>query len=425
MSSPTPQYVGAAACSSSNCHGSVTARLDSAMSLQNEYVTWYKSDRHAKAYETLSTDRALRIARLVGMVDGTATPGDWLARAARPERCLDCHALDVPAAQRGPKFKLEDGVSCEACHGPAGGWLTRHTERGWEPSQSLALGMRETSDPGTAAEICMGCHLGTAARQVDHALLAAGHPTLVFELDTFGINMPVHWKEHDGNRRWFRGGAWAAGQAIGLRDGLRHLVRQARERGWPDFAAYECSACHHDLRRPTWRQQRGFPGRTPGTPALDSSRHALLPLLARAVGSSEAGTIRTGMERVGRLASDARPPREVAARAEAVVAAAERVLGDVEGAPLGDEQIRRLLRDIVDTAEPLAYGGFRTAQQAAWALDALAVAHIELERGVRPAAPDDPLRGAIGRLFDALKDPGSYDPARFARDTRALRVYLP
>ena len=131
------------------------------------------------------------------------------------------------------------------------------------------------------------------------------------------------------------------------------------------------------------------------------------------------------MERVRRLASDARPPREVAAGAEAVVAAAERVLGDVEGAPLGDEQLRRLLRDIVDTAEPLAYGGFRTAQQAAWALDALAVAHIELVRGVRPAAPDDPLRGAIGRLFDGLKDPGSYDPARFARDTRALRLYLP
>src|SRR2546422_5478780 len=159
------QYVGAAACSSSNCHGSVAARPDSARSLQNEYVTWYKSDRHAKAYESLRTDRALRIARLAGMVDGTATPEDWLARAARPERCLDCHALNVPASQRGPKFKLEDGVSCEACHGPAGGWLTRHTERDWKPSQSLALGMRETSDPATAAEICMGCHLGTAARQ--------------------------------------------------------------------------------------------------------------------------------------------------------------------------------------------------------------------------------------------------------------------
>ncbi len=44
-----PRYVGAAACASQNCHGSVTARRDSETSLQNEYVTWYRDDRHAKA----------------------------------------------------------------------------------------------------------------------------------------------------------------------------------------------------------------------------------------------------------------------------------------------------------------------------------------------------------------------------------------
>src|SRR5207244_208402 len=130
------RYVGPAACSSANCHGSVTPRSDSKTSLQNEYVTWHRSDRHAKAYEALLTERALHIARLLGMADTSATPSSWLARASHPERCLDCHTLNVPEARQPSTsgVKVEDGVSCEACHGPAGAWLTGHTERDWEPA---------------------------------------------------------------------------------------------------------------------------------------------------------------------------------------------------------------------------------------------------------------------------------------------------
>ena len=174
---PPRRYVGAAACSSNNCHGSVTPRLDSKRSMQNEYVTWYKSDRHAKAYEALVGERALRIARLLGMVDASAAAATWLKQTPRAERCLDCHTLNVPAGLRASKFNLEDGVSCEACHGPANAWLTKHTERGWDPAQSLGLGMLDTTDPGRAAETCLTCHLGTATKRVDHEMLAAGHPT--------------------------------------------------------------------------------------------------------------------------------------------------------------------------------------------------------------------------------------------------------
>jgi len=422
---PPRRYVGAAACSSNNCHGSVTPRLDSKRSMQNEYVTWYKSDRHAKAYEALVGERALRIARLLGMVDASAAAATWLKQTPRAERCLDCHTLNVPAGLRASKFNLEDGVSCEACHGPANAWLTKHTERGWDPAQSLGLGMLDTTDPGRAAETCLTCHLGTATKRVDHEMLAAGHPPVAFELDTFAANMPPHWKEHDANRRWFRGGAWTAGQAVALREAVRHLVQPASEHGWPDFSVYECSSCHHDLRKPSWRQQRGYAGRTPGAPSLDPSRHTLLLFLARAVGSPEAAALSAGMQQIGRLASDARPPRDVDAVAGGVVAAAGRVLERTAAAPLDDGQMRRLLRDIVDAAEPLAYDGFRTAQQAAWALDALAVARVEVGQGGQPGKEGDPLRRAIGQLFEDLRDPAAYDPARFARDVGTLRRYVP
>ena len=34
-------------------------------------------------------------------------------------------------------FKMEDGVGCENCHGPAVGWLGPHTTRGWSHEQSV------------------------------------------------------------------------------------------------------------------------------------------------------------------------------------------------------------------------------------------------------------------------------------------------
>jgi hypothetical protein len=77
------------------------------------------------------------------------------------------------------------------------------------------------------------------------------------------------------------------------------------------------------------------------------------------------------------------------------------------------------MRAIVGDRDALASGGFRTAQQVAWTLDALAAART----GDGPER--DPLRAAIGRLFDELADPATYDPSRFARDLGALAAQLP
>jgi hypothetical protein len=63
-----------------------------------------------------------------------------------------------------------------------------------------------------------------------------------------------------------------------------------------------------------------------------------------------------------------------------------------------------LMRAIRGDATRLAYEGFRTAQQTAWGLDALA--------GARGDGAD----AAMGRVFDGLRDPRGYDPGRFARE---------
>src|SRR4029450_1923213 len=111
--------VGVVNCANSLCQGWVQPIKDSNV-LQTEYVTWSRVDKHARSYRALFNEQSLRIARNLG-----------LAKPPSEEKlCLDCHAHNVPVALRGERFKFDDGVSCEACHGPAGRWLGSQAHAG-------------------------------------------------------------------------------------------------------------------------------------------------------------------------------------------------------------------------------------------------------------------------------------------------------
>ena len=107
--------LGTVTCASSTCHGSVLAWDD--VVLHNEYTTWARLDRHTRAYATLLTPASVSIARKLGL----STP------AHEAPECLACHAYAPPAEQRGERFVLSDGISCEGCHGPAERWVASHT----------------------------------------------------------------------------------------------------------------------------------------------------------------------------------------------------------------------------------------------------------------------------------------------------------
>src|SRR5437763_9601813 len=106
-------YVGPGSCSAVACHGAIRP-TPGARILQNEYNTWVALDRHARATEVLSNSVSQRMARILAIGNPAQAPA-----------CLACHSIDVPAAKRGRTFASE-GVSCEACHGPASAWLGYH-----------------------------------------------------------------------------------------------------------------------------------------------------------------------------------------------------------------------------------------------------------------------------------------------------------
>src|SRR5579864_1177883 len=265
------KYVGPGSCSASACHGGVQPMLTTRV-LQNEYSTWVVQDPHAKAFRSLENPVSQRMGKILGIGD-----------ASKAHKCLACHALDVKPEEHARDFDLSEGVSCESCHGPASAWLGPHIVKGWTPQKSLSLGMADLYNIERRSENCLSCHLGTPEKEVDHEMIAAGHPDLVFELDSYTAIMPPHWKlandPNDGAR------AWSVGQAVQLREQLRRMARHAESPKWPEYSELDCFSCHHSLTKPeaSWRQAEGYANRTPGTAPWNGSHFAVLRVAAKEI----------------------------------------------------------------------------------------------------------------------------------------------
>ena len=74
----------------------------------------------------------------------------------------------------------------------------------------VSAGMHDLRSLYVRATACVACH-----QNVDTDLLKAGHPPLVFELDSQTVNQPPHWRE---DHPWHGMRAWLVGQAVALRE---------------------------------------------------------------------------------------------------------------------------------------------------------------------------------------------------------------
>jgi len=422
LAHPAPEngkYTGPGSCSSTSCHGSVKPRADSRI-FQNEYSIWVVQDKHAKAYDALTGPVGERMGHILG-----------LGKSEGAAKCLACHALDVPADARAKTFEISEGVTCESCHGPASVWLGPHTTRGWSHEQSIAAGMYDTRNLVRRTEKCLSCHLGTQEKFVDHEMIAAGHPDLYFELDSFSAVMPRHWKTpHEGSDgaptgsdAWSGVRDWGTGQAVQLRASLERVGWRAKGKNWPEYAELQCFSCHHALSAPeqSWRQERGYVGRRPGDPPWNASRYAVFRELAHQVDDSAALRLDDQVAQVTKAMSQLNPDRDtVAAAAAGAAALAGQLAGRIETQPYDSTMTLRLLQKISSDADEIASDGERAAEQAAMALDSLFIAYSHNEK--MASAPD--LRAAINGLFQQLENPSSYNPADFARQMRKVNSLL-
>jgi len=415
------KYTGPGSCASTSCHGSVLQRNENNV-LQNEYSTWIIKDKHSKAYNALTGQVGERVAAILN-----------LGKAENAPRCLACHSLDPPPADRARTFDLSEGVSCETCHGPASGWLGPHTERDWTHAQSVAAGMYDTRDLVKRTEKCLGCHLGNEDKYVDHEMIAAGHPMLQFELDSFSAVMPRHWKDGgrtnetnksaDATDPLYDVRELTVGEAVHLRESLLHLAARTRGKVWPEYSELQCEACHHSLTPPeqSWRQARGYPGRRPGDPPWNAARYTVLRDVAHQLDSADAEQLDAGLTQVAQLMGQLNPDREaVSSAATNSARAADAIVGRMRAASYDAAQSLRLLQAISADAEAISTQGEQSAAQAAMALQSLYVA-CDREQKV-PNSAD--VRAAITDLFQQLQNLSSYDPARFAEGMRRVNALV-
>ena len=250
--------VGTASCSARGCHGSIDPAPAPERCQQNEYATWSR-DPHADAYRTLFSERTRQMNRLLG---SDMLPHD-------DPRCLACHSNPrlnaMPAESSFVQREKLFGVGCESCHGSANSWLVPHTAPDWRQKKH-AFAMPDLTDPVVAAKTCAGCHVGSPAnsestipRDVNHDLIAAGHPRLAFEFGAYFANMPPHWRP----RKHSDVQLWAVGQLVSAQSALDVLAHRARTGPWPELAEYDCFACHHSLASQDRDRRRGKPGTLP------------------------------------------------------------------------------------------------------------------------------------------------------------------
>lgn len=398
-------FTGPGSCSAAACHGAVRPVTGSRI-LQTEYGTWIAQDRHAHATDVLSNLVSVRMGRLLG-----------IGAPATAQKCLACHALEAPENRQARTFANE-GVSCEACHGPASGWLGPHTTRGWTHAQSVQAGMYDTKDLVKRTERCLTCHLGTPDKFVDHEMIAAGHPDLVFDLEAFSAAMPRHWREPDSDPlRPVR--SFGAGQLVHVRAGLERLARRVKGPVWPEYAELDCFSCHHSLTRAddSWRQAGGYDNRRPGNPPLNQSRwttarHVLTAYDAKAGTEMDAIMTKLAAE-ASRLRVDPDQVTSLAARGREILdRAIPKVLTGQTDAALAGRLLRLLLAD----ADGISLRGERAAEQAAMAMESLYTASIG---GMTPLA-----RSAFDELFQQFQSPSSYDPRRFVAQVKKVEAAL-
>jgi hypothetical protein len=410
---PSPQFQGSDNCTLCHAKREDPSSLPRDFCRLDELTLFSQHDKHALAYQNLKWARdetgKLNLSELICQRLG-------IKDISTAQECLGCHAHWLKGRER-PRNYVE-GVSCESCHGPSSLWVEKHwnqANRDWrvKPAQEkAALGMVDVRDPVARARQCFSCHIGDAAqgKWVSHAMYAAGHPPLPgIELATFLEAMPVHWrnireKGHFEKRAEYLAATFPAtaaaidqdlprtkavlvGGIMALRQSLALLADLARpqehqpagasEAFWPEFSAFDCQACHHELKPRGFRQARPLPGR-PGRPRNAEWTMALVraALGALAADNDQYATLWSEFEaRLARLnaALDRVPfgePGEVARairHSDGLLAWLDARAESLSRSVVDEARARRALERLLDLKHTDLVD-FHSARQIAWAL---------------------------------------------------------
>ncbi len=402
---PAGKYVGPGSCSASACHGSISPRNTTKV-LQNEYSTWVTEDSHARAYASLTGSLGRQMSAILK-----------IGPAEKAPRCLVCHAIYEPAGHSTAAFDISEGVSCESCHGPASEWIGPHIQPTAKHADMVKLGLVDSKNLSIRSAKCLTCHLGAPGLHVDHELIAAGHPDLRFELDSYTATEPPHWVEKNADPL-FGMRAWGVGQAVQMRESMLRVARDAESGPWPEFSEMDCITCHHALTGPeSWRQKEGYAGHRPGDAPYNVSRYIVFRKFAEEIDPITNAELQSATDKVAMLITTMSPDRAaVQAAAKQAAALSDRLLGEVNAAEYDRARTQRLIKSIAGEADAISRQGERAAEQATMTVDSLYIATA------KAGAANPETRAAIDALFAQVKNPSAYNAPMFAAQMKKVEM---
>lgn len=126
------EYIGVEKCGT--CHEK---------ELYGDQVSKWRSSAHAKALQSLASDKALEYARAKG-IKGSPQ---------QAKECLECHVTTHGVSPALLKYDLEpsDGVQCESCHGAGADYRKREIMA--DPKEAEAKGLVAQTEA-----VCTTCH---------------------------------------------------------------------------------------------------------------------------------------------------------------------------------------------------------------------------------------------------------------------------
>lgn len=404
------KHMGMTTCSGAGCHDEASSPQGSLI-LNNEMEAWRSRDPHAGAFEILRRPESQRIAKNLGIGDPTGA-----------KMCLDCHADNVPAAQRGEAFDITAGIGCEACHGGSEAWRDTHFKDAGNRQADLDHGLYNTADPQSRAELCLSCHMGNKDRMITHEIMGAGHPRLSFELDSF-TNFEPHWlidDEYQQRKGVTKDGLrdWAVGQGVAAKTLVEQFAQSEQKRTgmFPELVFFDCHACHKTMEPQRWNRRESA-GLDPGVIRLNDSNLLIFRYVMEVAAPGQAGEFRNAIRQLH--ASTLQSQQATVAQANKLAA----LLGNAIPAAASyagfrDDFPRKVAAAMVRDAERGDFTDYATAQQAYQALDSFVAADTPLE-DAQSGTPHR-LQGRLDRVRATLDKEESFNPAAF-RD--ALRGF--
>ena len=443
--SPAPP--ASTGCSASACHGDPVA--GEVRDWRSAATAWSLFDPHRRAFAVLYSPRSVEIYDNLQRAEQEGAPtsmlrasqgtADTAASAAiegpdpaayarfLAERCIGCHATS-----QKPEAPIETlaGVTCGSCHpSDSAEWTAGHYLSTF-PAKSTVDG----ASPAARGDLCSSCHLGPKRASgrvfdVNHDLIAAGHPRMLFELDSLLANYPKHWDERAvASKRQTAEGArfqhldqWFAGQVAAARRTLDQLEHRAALAS-PDFAQFACGDCHHALSPPTGprpRAARAASRKGSPRPSLESVETLLSgPIAEPTVGAAAAssGGVSTAdvLESVRRQLERFQPFDD-AGRA-AIAKLRERVEAVANRGPATVADHRAVARWLADQLrEPRRIDSWDAAVERLLAVDAF---RADLQSAASPTADSPPAKAAVAALNEALERlrAALSDPALFGQN---------